>query len=161
MQKTFQSIVKSYLKKDKIENDERKRINDLIDKKERQIERLKKKKEKLEYVYWTEEILKPLAEELKVLLNKKHTEILGPFGLTNRTSIWFWNTKKERDNCKVKSITFRPFNLSKGELQVETRKQYRPALYSPGTIGDANGGNTICEPVPKDANFDWFIKRIK
>src|ERR1035437_10359942 len=99
----YLEILNDYLQKDNLKETERKRINKVIEQKENQIKRLQKKKERLGYVHWIDEILKPLAEELKTKIGKKHTDILGPFGITGHTSIWFYDTEEQRKECKVSS----------------------------------------------------------
>ena len=156
--KSYKNIVAAYQVKDKAHDEQRSKIRTTIERRQKQIERLQKKGKKLGYVYWIDEIVKPLAEELRKKLGKKYTDILGPFGINCQTSIFFYDTQKQRDACKVKSITFQPGDLSEGILYVETNKSKE--RYSKGTIGEINGGNIVCERIPKNASLNWFLKYI-
>lgn len=156
--KSYKNIVSAYHQKVSVKQAEEERLRNAIEKKTLQIERLKKKEAKLGYVSWINEIIKPLAEELRKKLNKKHVDILGPFGINCQTSIWFYNTEKERAACKVKSITLRPYDLEEGILYVETRKTKNS--YEKNTIGEVNGGNIVCDEVPKNASINWFLKYV-
>ena len=127
---------------------------------ENKIKRLKIKLEKLGYVSWINEIIKPIAKLLNEKMPDRYFDILGPFGLSCETSIHFYKNGIEEkelftgDNCK--SIHFRPSNLDNGEIRIVDYTK-NTNKYAPGTIGEMNRFNYSTIPVPEtiDELFEW------
>lgn len=104
---------------------------------------------------WTDAILRPIAEYLKNTYFPEYgtIEILGPFGLGNRVSICFikdpFLERTDHDKFGQKenmlSITFKPGDLTKGELFYETGEVKNE--YATQTLGDLNGFNYVVKPV--------------
>ncbi len=130
-------------------------IDKKIEQREKQIERLKAKREKVYAAFpnWVDAIIKPIAEEMLKYLPGRHYEILGPFGLAARVPVWFFKEGIDShspnwlddDNCL--SIEFRPVELDIGEVHVtdtltDTRR------YKQGTMGEMNGFNHPTVPMP-------------
>ena len=127
---------------------------------QKKIDHLQTKLQKLGYISWVNEIIKPIAELLNEKMPDRYYHILGPFGLSCQTTIHFYKngvSEKERfnkGNCK--SITFEPGNLDNGEIRlVDYAKNTHK--YAPGTIGEMNGLNHPTIPVPEtiDGLFEW------
>lgn len=122
-----------------------------IAKKKQQIERAEKSLRRLnKKSSWVENLLNPIAKAIVEKENFYSFEILGPFGLTCETSIWFWKTKEdfdarnETDGLKpLISIRFRPCghrdenNAYLMRLVVTTHKKVEE--YPKGSIGALNG----------------------
>jgi hypothetical protein len=135
----------------------RNQICDKADKKEAQIERaqklLRRYKEKTS---WVDTLLKPIAKAIieKEGFISKH-QVMGPFGLSCETSLWFWKTEedylsyKNNDEDWTKrliSVTFTPegYYNENGKhrigLAVLNRNE-NSGEYAEGTIGQINGFN--------------------
>ena len=122
-----------------------------IAKKKKQIERAENSLKRLEKKSsWISNLLKPIAKAIVEKEGFHSFEILGPFGLTCETSVWFWKTKEdldarnEPDGLKpLISIQFRPMghrdenNVYLMRLVVTTNKQIEN--YPQGSIGLMNG----------------------
>jgi hypothetical protein len=122
-----------------------------IAKKKKQIERAKNSLSRLENKSgWVGNLLVPIAKAIVEKEGFHSFEILGPFGLTCETSIWFWKTKEdfdarnEPDGLKpLISIQFRPNGHRDGNeaylirLVVTTKKKVEE--YPQGSIGALNG----------------------
>ena len=151
------SITESYLK----QRQERNQIKDRIEQREKQIERLKKKLEKLPF--WSESLIKPIAEELVKHFPDRCYDILGPFGLSSEIAIHFYRIGVDEkhmfdgDNCI--SITFRPGDLDKGELRLVDHKT-NTGEFRKGTIGDMNGMNYPTIPLSPDTTIEELLKWV-
>lgn len=154
---TLSSITESYLR----QRQEEKGIRARIEQREKQIERLKKKLDKLPF--WQDALIKPIAEELIKQFPDRCYDILGPFGLSNETAIHFYRIgvdekhKFEGDNCI--SITFRPGNLEKGELRLVDHKK-NTGEFRKGTIGEMNGMNHPTIPLSPDTTIEELLKWV-
>ena len=140
----LRDLAAPYVKQRQEENGIRARIRQ----REKQIERLKKKLDKLPF--WKDALIKPIAEELIKHFPDRCYDILGPFGLSSETSIHFYRTgvdekhKFDGDNCI--SITFRPGDLEKGELRIVDHKT-NTGEFREGTLGEVNGMNHPTIPL--------------
>jgi hypothetical protein len=109
--------------------------------KEKQIERLKKRVEN-NYPYWTDNLIKPLMEEVEKRMpeltfeDKKYV----PMGLCCRVSIF--PMFKE----KTLMLSFIPGNLENGELRIEPGER-NDQVYSTGSIAELNGFGKVSVPV--------------
>lgn len=132
-----------------------------IEQREKQIERLKKKLDKLPG--WTDALLKPIAEELIKQFPDRYYDILGPFGLSSETAIHFYRIgvdekhKFDGDNCI--SITFRPGNLENGELRLVDHKT-NTGEFREGTLGEMNGMNHPTIPLSPDTTIEELLKWV-
>lgn len=110
---------------------------------------------------WIKTLLEPLAKAIAAKEGYKHWCIMGPFGLGNETSIWFYNTPEQYKNCEVDSITFRPdlWNDDEEEgfnpfgLKVKDYSQNTGA-FPENSIGARNGGNFPSIIPPANADLD-------
>ena len=142
---------------------ENNRLEDKLAKKQLELEKVKEVVARLyERSNWVTSILLPLARLIKKERGYYKYEILGPFGLTCETSIWFWKTKDDHQGQNlhnVVSLTFRPHHKVVGE------NEYRSSVvlvgrtgierFPEGTIGQINGFNKseiACE--------DWSLEQI-
>lgn len=122
---------------------------------DKQIERLKRKKNKLVHPFWIDQLVKPIAEFLLPLLpGYDRYEILGPFGICCETAIHFiaegTDHKADREEFfnRLKSITFTPGDLAKGELSYRNYS-VDTGEFAKGTLGAINGMNhpdTLIDP---------------
>ena len=132
-----------------------------IKQREKQIERLKKKLDKLPN--WTEALIKPIAEELIKHFPDRRYEILGPFGLSSEIAIHFYRIGVNEpnlfdgDNCI--SITFRPGDLDKGELRLVDHKT-NTGEFREGTLGALNGMNHPTIPLSPDTTIEELLKWV-
>jgi len=162
----MKTIIETYLKKESFNHSQRLKIEGRIEQRKAQIVRLQKKLDKLGWVSWIDEIIKPIAEMLIKKMPDRYFEIFGPFGMNSETSIHFYkngvtnNNRFDGDNCK--SITFRPRNLDIGELVLvdysEDTHQYKE-----GTLAELNGENYRTVPMKKsiDELFSWMNEQEK
>lgn len=154
---TVGTLTMPYLKQRQKENE----IRTKIEQREKQIERLKKKLDKLPF--WQDALIKPIAEELIKQYTDRYYEILGPFGLSSETSIHFYRIgvdekhKFDGDNCI--SITFRPGNLEKGELRLVDHKK-NTGEFREGTLGALNGMNYPTIPLSPDTTIEELLKWV-
>lgn len=129
-------------------------IRQRIQTRKRQIERLERKLDKAwQAASWVDVLIRPLAEALASRLGCAEVDVLGPFGLNSRVSIWFFRDPVPRDERGRKidevehitySVTVRPGRLSEGlpELYYETGALVPEARrYARGTLGEVNGDN--------------------
>jgi heme-degrading monooxygenase HmoA len=139
--------------------DKRNVLIDKADKKQEEIEKAEKLRDRYkERANWIKSLLHPIA---KAIIEKEGFidgfQIMGPFGLTSSASIWMWKTEEdfqaykdrehpEHENWakKLKSITFRPQGYR------DENDKYRMSLavvnynheskeYPEGSIGHLNG----------------------
>jgi hypothetical protein len=152
-------IISRYRRRDKNHHKKRKAIED-------QIAVLNKELDKLRHPYWTEEIIQPIAEELKKFFPNFHYEILGPFGICCEVAIHFYKngvTDKNRfkiGNCKA--ITFRPIDLT-GPGNALAVKDYSKNTkeFRENTIGEMNGMNHPDIPVSDYMDIEALAKLVK
>lgn len=130
---------------------------------EKRIEKLEAQKKKVSANHkgWIDLLLPPLAEELKTELGKAHYELLGPFGLTAETSIWFYDTKEERDSYVFPSLSIRPdlFN-DDNSFGISIKGAEGNDEYPKNSIGAVNGMNYSSIIPPKDADVKWFLQYV-
>ena len=124
---------------------------------EKKIEKLEKRKEKLELPSWIDEVIKPIAEDIVKTMPDRHYNILGPFGIGSRVSIYFY-LKGGEDTNTCKSITFRPGSLEEGQIEIiDFSKEVK--RYNKGTIGEVNGGNY--KTIPMVETIDELLKYVE
>lgn len=146
----LKEIIRGYVEKEKHNKDERGKIQARIEQREKQIERLKTRLNKIGYCSWIDELLMPIAKTMVEKMPDRSFDILGPFGMTSETAIHFYklgvakNKQLEGDNCR--SITFRPKDLDKGELVLVDYTQ-NTGQYAKGTLGEMNGMNYPTIPL--------------
>ena len=159
-------LYESYLSKDK----EERKINEKIIDHEIQISKLEKKKAKIGG--WFDTLLKPLANILTPLLDCEKYEILGPFGLSGETSIWFKKKDSTAKYCDY-SLTVTLFYefennsiyknryCSNSTKYVELRYDtgVRDSSYAHGSIGELNGFDKIESPLPE--SIEDIVNLIK
>lgn len=164
--KNIQELYDSYISSEL----EERRINEKIIDKEKQIERLKEKKNRLGS--WVDKLVKPLAEVLTPLLDCASYRLLGPFGLRGEISIWFTKPNSTAEHCDYSiSLTFN-FQANddciyKGEYCYPTPKKVilaydtgeRKNEFPQGSLGERNGFNTISKDLPE--SIDELVKIIK
>ena len=146
----------------KYENDnanfrnEQEKAQNLIYKYERLLEKAKEKERKT----WEKspkiiDVVESLGNLLKDKYNFKYMEILGPFGLCCRMSIWLSN-EPLRDNkgmlCieNIYSISLQPIFGNDKKLSFVYETEERTNKFAVGSIGDMNGFNIVTKPLPTD-----------
>lgn len=106
----LQSIISNYVQ---IEN-ERTRLENKIKYRQRQIERLEKKKSKLK-CHWTRELLIPIVKELEKITNRKSDDYdFIPTGLLARVTVILFNETHTNYIC----FQFIPKKLTNGEIAI-------------------------------------------
>jgi hypothetical protein len=155
----LRELTEPYIAADRTADVERARIRAQIATRERQIERLGKKYDRIPCVSWIDELVKPIADELLLLLPDCDAyEILGPLGICATVSIHFrWNgTDIQADREKyfrtLKSITFVPGDLRTGELRWRDYSK-DSGEFSVNTIGEVNGMNHPDIPIDPDSDI--------
>ena len=132
------------------------------------IERLNRKldRNQKQRPFVVQDILIPLAKELKERLGLKAYEIYGPFGLENETSIYLANEGKDGNIpiCEVEtwSLTLH-WRYKKDSSEEIDHLEYwtgeQTNEFATGTIGWLNGYNHIFKPLPTD--IDEIIKCLR
>lgn len=78
-------------------------------------------------------------------------KVLGAFGINSEYAVWFFNTKKELRENKVKdikaSLTFHPLHFNSNEVGLSVWTFEDNNKYEAGSLGDMNGCNHIMEEV--------------
>jgi len=141
-------------------------IKKQIESAESKITRLQAKIKKLEskWPYVIQNVLVPLANEIKSRTGLKYFEIYGPFGVEGETTIYFSNHGRDGDIkiCEVETyhITIEYSYNENNELDHlvywtgETTNRFPK-----GTIGELNGLNNVYAPLPTD--IDEIIKLLR
>lgn len=88
----FNEIVEGYVKASQRYYEKKQKLENTISKAEEKLRVLKDKAPS-----WINNLLIPLAKEIKKRLNMKAYEIYGPFGVTCETHIYFSNYGKDGD----------------------------------------------------------------
>ncbi len=149
-----------------------KAIEAKIEKREKQVERLKAKREKAwkSSPSWINETINPIAEAMLEHLPGRYYEILGPFGLGARVSIHFykegitedtpWEERFTGDNCL--SITFEPCDLTSGDIRLVDEKT-DTGKFARNTLGEVNGFNHPRMPMPRSTQglISFLMKQNK
>lgn len=136
----------------------KKRYNYRKAKIERDMERLKKEIDKLRYPHLLNYLKKLGKAVLPKIKGAVSFETMGPFGLGSECSIYFYaqgkNGKKGRT---LAGATFTRYGDGFG-LKDYSKKINR---YSPGTIGEMNGGNYDTIEITEKMTLDWFVRFAK
>lgn len=116
--------------------------------KQRQLERLEKRKQKAPWTSWINGAVVPLAKQLEELTGLTH-EIYGPFGLSFSTSIYLRKdmTKGICDQ-ETRSITLRPGWDRQREFCITYETGEMESNYPAGSLGDLNGMGKATKPLP-------------
>jgi hypothetical protein len=135
-----------------------------VDKARENYEQAEKMYKDINKVHWSELLIKPLSIQLTKHFPNRTVEILGPFGLSCEVSIWF--KKKGLDEKKlfgtkdgVKSITFRPGDLDKGELRIVKTEEDDGTCHK-GSIGELNGFNHPTITITSDMTINDLLKYV-
>lgn len=127
-----------------------------IEKIDKQIERLKRKKEKIEYPGRADYLI-AIAEQIKEKIGGNSIEIMGPFGLSSELSVWIW--KGERDN-DLNNIIFSLTTISSGKgFLIRTNENTN--AYPEGSIGERNGFNYVSLEPTNEMDINWLIESYK
>lgn len=160
--KNFDEIVDDFIKKSNTYYEKRQTL-------ENQIAKCQQKLKKLKSPSWINNIIVPLAKEIKNRLGKKAYEIYGPFGCECETSIYFADKGKDGDieitKVPTLSLTVRPhwihdetYSRTIGfELTYWTGNETNE--YAKGTIGELNGLNYVFAPLPN--SIEEIIKLLR
>lgn len=156
----FEELQKPYIEADKKYEIERDRIDAKIQLRQKQIERLTKKRNALYPPSWINSMIKPIAEELIKDYPEHYYEILGPFGMNNDTSIHLYRKDQPGKTETCLSLSFRHGDLDKGELNLidYSKNLHR---YQNGTIGEMNGGNYGTIPLTPETDISDLIKILE
>lgn len=88
----FNEIVDGYVKASKNYYEKKQKLENTISRAEEKLRVLKDKAPS-----WINNLLRPLAKEIKKRLNMKAYDIYGPFGCDCQTSVYFSNHGKDND----------------------------------------------------------------
>ena len=114
MNTQIQTITNTYIQKNNDAENNRKKLEAKIIKKENQITRLQKRKLKIGFASWTDELLRPIVDELAHITNRISDDSLIPCGIQACVTVILEN--KEKSNCLV--LKFIPLDLDKGEIGI-------------------------------------------
>jgi len=111
---------------------------------------------------WIETFINPLAKELQTYFPKRTIEIMGPFGVCSRTSIWL--IEKSEEDAKdiliygnnILSVTIIPINVNLGIFYFETGEKTNK--FKIGTIGELNGMNNIVKEIE---SIEELVKHLQ
>lgn len=134
---------------------------------QKQLERLQARLKKIHWPRWTEQLLRPVLEEIKKQLPDWHCddERLNPLGLGCRVSVFFIKKGLTPDADRWSEanslyITFLPGELDNAELLYETGEQLN--RFGPDTIGAINGFNQVTKPLESiEEAVNFLIAQIK
>ena len=125
-----------------------------------QIQALERKKHKIGYASWIDDIVKPLMHDLEecaftVTGEKWYGEIYGPFGIFARTTIYL---RKDME----KSICDQPTYFLEVMPPDEAGKMYYGTCeftnkYPVGSLADLNGENEIMADLPETLAEIWEV----
>lgn len=157
----LRTITDRYVRIKEEHQKKKKEINEHIERLERKTQWHKRRLDRLGWgPSWIDELLQPIAEMMLKHLPGRHYDILGPFGIPANTSIHFYKDSVDNttrfldDNCL--SVSFRPGDLSKGELLVVDYK-VNTKRFAPGTIGEMNDLNYLSQGIPMNADIQWLV----
>ena len=166
----IREIVEQYQAHDREWEQREKELEAKIKQREKSLTNTKKKLDKHweKCPHWVDGILEPLAQAMLPHFPGRHYQILGPFGLSCETSIWFVKNGVEgedrfKDN-NILSVTFRPEDLSGnagGEALSVVNEHINTQEYPAGTIGEMNGYNHPSVPMPNtiEGLVEWAKKK--
>lgn len=125
----------------------------------RKIEVLTKQMDDAEYPHWINHCVKEIGEAIAKELDTEHWTILGPFGLSNETSIHF-GIDVDNDYAYEHSITLVPVDI---EMGIFAYKDYskNTNVFADGTIGDRNGMNYRNITIPDNMTIAELAEVIK
>ena len=131
---------------------------------EQQIEQLQQELKELHSPGWIEDIIEGIAKELLKHYPKYTYEILGPFGMDARTSIWLRYPGAPPGNelkpPYLYDITFVPLDLGKGEIAIENT-EVDTGRFADGTIGEVNGMNHPKIPLTPETTIEEILEWVK
>ena len=161
----YENFKTSYVRKQLIYKSDRKKILAKIEQREKQIERLQKKKDRLHYPHWTEELLRPIINEVARLTPDLHWDFiegsqdLNPMGMCARVSVFAYTQKycQFRTQQCAAYLAFTPTDLDNGRLSYDTGEE--TGRFKQGTMGYDNGMNAIAEPVESIEQLVKFVRK--
>jgi len=121
---------KSYVNQHKIRDNKKITLEKEIESLEKQLEDKKTESNNLTAPFWGDALIRPIIDEIEKIMGLQHDEHdaekgLTPFGINTRINIFFYRLKKNGKKGKLMyGITFRPFNLKKGKMSLETKKTF-------------------------------------
>lgn len=134
------------------------KIEDRINMRRAQIDRLLRKKDKRwEGALWTDNLIRPIMELVKAKFPDVvwDDERLVTMGL--RSNVYVFG---EMDGKTVASICFTPYDLDNGILAYDTGE--KEGSYQEGSIGAMNGFDNITKPIEDIQEiYDLVEKKIK
>ena len=119
---------KSYVNKHKTSDNKKIILGKEIESLEKQLEDKKTETNNLTAPFWGDALIQPIIDEIEKITGLQHDEHdaekgLIPHGTNARISVFFYRLKKNGKRGMLKhSLTFRPFNLDKGKMSLETKK---------------------------------------
>ena len=166
---TLESIKSNFSAKAKANNAERERLETLISLKREKIERLQTQIKKLEdkqsknwrnYPHWTDELLRPIIEELKKAvpeITDWDDDRLTPMGLMCRVSLF--PKRKDDQEHTIMLCFIPPSNLDSGEVMFETNKKRAGYIEPhPNSIAAMNGFGREAIPVESIDQLAEFVR---
>lgn len=141
---------------------------DEVNRIEAQKKRLERKQARLVFPGWISGIVGPIAEVLCERLPGYRWEVLGPFGLCSETSVHFYKigltheelwSEEGRKAGSIKSITFVPVDLAKGEIMIRDESK-NTGEFKKETIGELNGMNHPNVSIPEGVDIEWLLMYV-
>lgn len=134
------------------------RVRERIEQREKQIERLRKKEDRLlDTRSWCDDLIRPIMELLKVKfpeITEWDDERLTPMGLCSRVSLF----PKYKGETLI--ICFTPHNLSNGIIAYDTEENTK--RYPKGTLGYYSDMGKVSEPITDiEQVFNHIERQIK
>ena len=146
-------IIQRYINDSMFYLEQKRKLEQKVEQKKAQILRLEKRIDKLKYPSWVDNILEPIAEAmLWVMEGWEYYDIMGPFGITSETSIYFYREgvpeENKCDSNNFLAIHFRPLDIFAAEIVlVDCTKNTQ--IYTENTIDEINGMNHPTIPLKK------------
>jgi len=135
---------------------------DLIIRANKSIDRAERKINNIPYPYWTKEILEYMAKDMLQYFPEGSTyEIMGPFGITSKTSIWikckdYDDKKRQYGEPFLYSFEVTP-SLGNVPMLYRVDTNTNTGEYPEGTIGEINGMNNPSIAIRNDITLKEFI----
>lgn len=144
-------------------NKQRDYLEDRIEYRRRQIERLEKKVDKLAYPHW-HDALKEIGEYICKQTGYDY-EILGPFGLRANTSLWIVDKTKDRRDEFDKYIIWRLSvcpHYAENNMYLTYDTGRKQGNYNQNSLGAMNGFDNVEEVLPDTIEEVWeLMKSLK
>lgn len=145
----------------------RDKIQARIEQRQAQVRRLEEKRAKLKRPGWIEELVTPIAEEIRQRLGYETFKMSGPFGICARVWLEFFKVAGDHDYL---GVNLEPGDLTKGTFDIRDYSR-EVKEFSEGSIGQMNDLNfarievgtieDIMAQLHPGTLPDWEIERME